>query len=99
MATPAGECDTARACNNTKTPMVLSSWATTANEEIGKEAPDAHKVFQIYMSKIPDVNYDIWARVKKSGFKALALTCDTQLLGKRLNDTRNKFSLPYHLNM
>jgi len=45
MATPAGECDTARACNNTKTPMVLSSWATTANEEIGKEAPDAHKVF------------------------------------------------------
>ena len=51
------------------------------------------------MSKMPEVNFDIWARVKKSGFKALALTCDTQLLGKRLNDTRNKFSLPYHLNM
>lgn len=99
MAHPSGECDTARACNNTKTPMVLSSWATTANEEIGAQCPDAHKVFQIYMSKMPEVNFDIWARVKKSGFKALALTCDTQLLGKRLNDTRNKFSLPYHLNM
>jgi (S)-2-hydroxy-acid oxidase len=43
------------------------------------------------MSKIPEVNADLWARVKRSGFTALALTCDTQLLGKRLNDTRNLF--------
>ena len=45
MATPAGEMDTARACEASKTPMVLSSWATTANEEIGIVAPDTHKVF------------------------------------------------------
>ena len=38
-----------------------------------------------------DVNQDIWARVKASGFKALALTCDTQLLGKRLENERVGF--------
>lgn len=51
------------------------------------------------MSKIEEVNFDIWQRVKNSGFKAFALTCDTQLLGKRLDNERNKFSLPYHLKM
>ena len=99
MATPEGEVATARACQKTKTPLVLSSWATSSNEEVGAAAPDCVKVYQVYPSKIHEVNADIWARVKKSGFTALALTCDTQLLGKRLNDTRNKFSLPHPLKM
>lgn len=99
MATPDGEVATARACNTTKTPLVLSSWATSSNEEVGAAAPDSFKVYQIYMSKIMDVNKDIWTRVKSSGFKALALTCDTQLLGKRLENERVGFSLPPHLKM
>jgi (S)-2-hydroxy-acid oxidase len=57
MATPDGECATARACNAVhQTPMVLSSWATSSNEDIGQFAPDSVKVYQIYMSKIPEVN-------------------------------------------
>lgn len=77
MAHPEGEVATARACNSSKTPLVLSSWATSSNEEVGAAAPDSMKVFQIYMSKIPEINADLWSRVKKSGFKALALTTDT----------------------
>lgn len=99
MATPDGECATARACNASKTPMVLSSWATSSNEDVGKSAPDSVKVYQIYMSKIPEVNQDIWKRVKESGFTAFAMTTDTQLLGKRLNDVRNQFSLPHPWSM
>jgi (S)-2-hydroxy-acid oxidase len=99
MANPDGECATARACNESKTPMVLSSWATSSAEDIGQFAPDSFKVYQIYMSNFEEVNSDIWARIKKSGFKALALTCDTCLLGKRLNDVRNKFSLPHPWKM
>ena len=91
MANPDGEIATARACNKTKTPLVLSSWATSLNEDVGKAAPDSMKIYQIYLSKVPEVNADIWARVRNSGFKALALTTDTQLLGKRLDDTRNGF--------
>jgi len=99
MATASGEEASAKACNKTKTPLVLSSWATTSNEVIGAAAPDTVKVYQVYPSKIHAVNADIWARVKNSGFSALALTTDTQLLGKRLNDTRNRFSLPHPFRM
>lgn len=95
MATPEGELATARACNASKIPVGLSSWSTVTNEEFGVLAPDSFKIFQIYMSKIPEVNIDIWQRIKKSGFNAVALTTDTQLLGKRHNDTRNKFQLPH----
>ena len=78
MANPEGECATARACEKMhNTPVVMSSWATTANEEFGQNAPNTTKVFQIYLSKIPEVNFDIWNRVKKSGFSALAMTTDT----------------------
>mmetsp|Transcript_14315 Transcript_14315/g.24360 ORF Transcript_14315/g.24360 Transcript_14315/m.24360 type:complete len:138 (-) Transcript_14315:625-1038(-) len=99
MATPQGEVAMAKACNNTGTPFVLSSWATTSNEEVGRAAPDVPKVYQIYVTKPPVDNIDIWQRVRRSGFGAFALTCDTQLLGKRLDDTRYKFSLPSHLKM
>ena len=43
------------------------------------------------MSKNPDVNKDIFKRVRESGFKILALTTDTQQLGKREPDVRNAF--------
>ena len=99
MAAPDGEVATARACNKSKTPLVLSSWATSSNEEVGAAAPDSMKVYQIYLSKIKEVNHDIWRRVKESGFKALALTTDTQLLGKRLENERRGFQLPPHLAM
>jgi len=78
MADPEGEVATARACNNMhKTPMVLSSWANSTNEEIGAAAPDITKIYQIYLSKVPEVNQDLWKRLRRSGFTALALTCDT----------------------
>jgi 4-hydroxymandelate oxidase len=51
------------------------------------------------MSKREEVNKDLWRRVKESGFTALLLTTDTQLLGKREKDTRNSFTLPAHLDL
>lgn len=74
--------------------MVLSSWANSTSEQIGQAAPEIVKVYQIYLSKVPEVNQDIWKRLKRSGFSAVALTCDTQLLGKRRNDVRHNFNLP-----
>jgi len=45
MATPDGEVATARACNKTKTPLALSSWATSLNEDVGQAAPDSAKIY------------------------------------------------------
>lgn len=78
MATSEGELATARAANAyMNTPIKLSSWSTTALEEVAAQAPDSLKFFQIYLSKIPEVNKDLWTRVKNAGYKALHLTIDT----------------------
>ena len=45
LADDVGEVATARACNVTKTPLVLSSWATSSNEDVGAAAPDSLKVY------------------------------------------------------
>ena len=90
----------ARAANSVlQTPLLLSSWATSSIEEIGQSAPDSLKMFQIYMSKSETVNADIWRRCRENGFRAMCLTSDTQLLGKRDNDVRIRFELPAHLDL
>jgi len=45
MATPNGEISNARACNNSKTPICLSTMATSTIEDIGTHAPDSLKMF------------------------------------------------------
>ena len=71
------ETATCRAANTSSTPFMLSNWANTPVEVIGKECPNSLKMFQIYMSKVPEVNEDLWRRVRKSGFKIMLLTTDT----------------------
>ena len=48
--------------------MMLSNLSSTALEEVAVECPNSVKSFQIYMSKIPEVNEDLWKRVRESGF-------------------------------
>jgi (S)-2-hydroxy-acid oxidase len=100
MATSEGELATARAAQAyMNTSIKLSSWSTTPLEDVASQAPDSLKFFQMYLSKIPEVNIDIYARIKKAGYKAIHLTTDTQVLGKRENDVRNGFQLPTGLTM
>jgi L-lactate dehydrogenase (cytochrome) len=91
MAHYEGEIATAKAANSSRTPVMLSNWANTPLEEFASECPDSLKMFQIYMSKVPEVNADLWKRVRESNFKIMFLTTDTQLLGKRESDMRNGF--------
>ena len=100
MAHPDGEVATARAANAVlNTPVLLSNWATTSVEDVGQNAPDCLKLFQVYMSKSDKVNADLWSRCRESGFTGICLTTDTQLLGKRDNDVRIRFNLPEHLDL
>ena len=78
MASTDGEAATARAAQAyMHTPLKLSSWSTTPLEEVAQNAPDCLKFFQIYLSKVPEVNKDLWLRVKNAGYSALAMTIDT----------------------
>ena len=50
-------------------------------------------------SKDRKVTLDLVRRAEKAGYKALAVTVDTPVLGRREADIRNKFQLPTHLTM
>ena len=78
MAHPDGEEGTFEAAQKAgQTCVTLSNWATTTAEDCARQAPDCFKIFQVYCSKYPEVNADMWRRVRESGYKAMALTCDT----------------------
>lgn len=94
-----GEISVARSCAESKTAMALSSNSNSTIEEVAQANPDGIKFFQIYMSKQETVNFDLWKRCKDNGYQGFAVTCDTQLLGKRVKDVHNKFTLPNHLSI
>lgn len=99
MAHPDGECATSRAAAKHKTLMTLSSWSTTALEEVAAAAPGGYRWFQLYVYKDRAVTLELVRRAERAGYKALAVTVDTPVLGRREADIRNRFSLPSHLTM
>ena len=56
-------------------------------------------MYQLYMAKAEEINADVFKRCREAGYKAICLTVDTQLLGKRESDFRIKFKLPVHLTL
>lgn len=99
MAHADGELATSKACVRNKTLMTLSSWSTTALEEVAAIAPGGYRWFQLYVYKDRVVTMDLIKRAEKAGYKALAVTVDTPILGRRESDIRNRFALPSHLTM
>ena len=79
--------------------FTLSTIATTSIEEIAESVPDGLRFFQLYIYKERDVTLQLIRRAENHGYKALLLTVDTPFFGKRLADTRNKFTLPSHLKL
>ncbi|XP_028243355.1 peroxisomal (S)-2-hydroxy-acid oxidase-like isoform X2 [Glycine soja] len=96
MAHPEGELATARAASAAGTIMTLSSWATSSVEEVASTGPDI-RFFQLYVFKDRNVAAQLVRRAERAGFKAIALTVDTPILGRREADIKNRFALPSHL--
>ncbi|XP_013414099.1 hydroxyacid oxidase 1 [Lingula anatina] len=99
MAHPDGEVATGRAAAAMKTCMVLSTMATSSIEEVAQASPEGLRWFQICIYRDREVTKELVRRAERSGYKALVLTVDTPMFGRRLADTRNKFTLPPHLRM
>ncbi|XP_047318626.1 glycolate oxidase-like [Impatiens glandulifera] len=98
MANPEGECATARATSAAGTIMTLSSLATSSVEEVASTGPGV-RFFQLYVLKDRYVVEKLVKRAEMSGFKAIVLTVDTPMLGRREADIKNRFSLPPHLSL
>jgi (S)-2-hydroxy-acid oxidase len=79
--------------------MTLSSWSTTSLEDVAAAAPSGLRWFQLYVYRDRAITLELIRRAERAGYKALAITVDTPVLGRREADVKNKFSLPGHLTM
>ena len=91
MAHPEGELATARAAAATGALMTVSTSATNSLEEVAAAAPGSPQWFQLYRLHSDRHTEDLVRRAGASGYRALVLTVDVPLLGRRRRDMGNDF--------
>ncbi|KAL8701802.1 MAG: hypothetical protein Q9201_004716 [Fulgogasparrea decipioides] len=94
LAHPDGEVATARACQKAGIVMGLSSFATTTLEDVAAASRDNPRVLQLYLFEEREHSSKLIQRAKKAGYRAVFLTVDTPMLGRRNTEIRNQFKLP-----
>jgi 4-hydroxymandelate oxidase len=93
LAVAEGERATARAAGGAETVMILSTLSTTPLEEV--VAASAGPVwFQLYVYRDRRATEGLVRRAEAAGCRAIVLTVDAPLLGRRERDVRNRFRLP-----
>ena len=98
LAHPEGELATARAAGAAGTVMVLSTLSTTSMEEVVAVATGP-VWFQLYVYKDRKVTEGLVRRAEEAGCRALVLTVDAPVIGRRERDIRNRFHLPPGLSV
>uniref|UniRef100_A0AC35FE48 FMN hydroxy acid dehydrogenase domain-containing protein n=1 Tax=Panagrolaimus sp. PS1159 TaxID=55785 RepID=A0AC35FE48_9BILA len=100
MAHPQGELATSMAASQTNTLMICSTLSTTKLEDIAQAASvNANLWFQLYVYRDRRITENLVSRAIASGYRALVLTVDAPMMGRRRADERNGFELPGHLKM
>ncbi|HUS32217.1 MAG TPA: alpha-hydroxy acid oxidase [Kofleriaceae bacterium] len=93
-----GELATVRAAGDAGTIFTLSTLSNTAVESV-VAAATGPVFFQLYVYKDRSATEALVRRVEAAGAKALVLTVDAPLLGRRERDVRNNFALPSQLGV
>lgn len=93
LAHPDGERATARGTAAAGTLMTLSTFSTIAMEEV-QAAATGPKWFQLYVHKDRGLTRHLVERAEAAGFRAIVLTVDVPMVGRRERDIRNGFALP-----
>ncbi|BAZ32361.1 FMN-dependent alpha-hydroxy acid dehydrogenase [Cylindrospermum sp. NIES-4074] len=102
LAHPDGEIATAQAAASAGVGMVLSTLSTKSIEEVAavrEKLPNALQWFQLYIHKDRGLTRALVERAYAAGYKALCLTVDAPVLGRRERDQRNEFTLPPGLHL
>ncbi len=93
LATPEGERAAARAAGAAGTIFILSTLSNTRVEDV-VAAATGPVWFQLYVYRDRQATEGLVRRAEAAGCKALVLTVDAPLLGRRERDVRNRFRLP-----
>lgn len=99
MAHPDGELGTRRGAARAGALMTVSTSATHTVEEVAAAAPSSPAWFQLYRQHSPAHTDDLARRAAAAGYRALVLTVDLPVLGRRRRDLRHDFALPAGLRM
>jgi 4-hydroxymandelate oxidase len=75
-------------------PFCLSTSASMAIEDVAAAAPDAERWFQLYVVGGLGYTRELVERAEQAGFRALVLTVDLPVLGRRERDQRSGFTVP-----
>jgi 4-hydroxymandelate oxidase len=98
LATPEGELATVRAAGAAGTVMILSTLSNTSIEEV-VAAASGPVWFQLYVYRDRQATEGLVRRAEAAGCKALVLTVDAPVIGRRERDVRNRFHLPPGLSV
>ncbi|MCA8913823.1 MAG: alpha-hydroxy-acid oxidizing protein [Planctomycetes bacterium] len=93
LAHSEGELATARAAAEAGVPLVVSTMANVTLEAIAA-ATSAPKWFQLYCHRDRRITEDLIRRAEAAGYRAIVVTVDAPVLGRRVADERNNFDLP-----
>ena len=93
MLHPDGEVAVARAAAATGTVMCLSTFATASPAEVAAAAPEAPHWFQLYWHPDRGIAKAVLDQAREAGFRAVVLTLDLPVLGRRERDLRLGFTL------
>ncbi|MGI8588248.1 MAG: alpha-hydroxy acid oxidase [Chloroflexia bacterium] len=93
LAAPEGELATARAAGAVGTAMCVSTASNYTLEEVADVA-SGPLFFQLYCYKDRGLTQSLVDRAREAGYRAVMLTADTPLSGRRERDIRNRFTLP-----
>lgn len=78
---------------------ITSTFASCTLEDIVASAPKGLRWFQLYVQSDWQLNKQLIQRVESLGFKALVITVDAPIIGKRREDIRNQFNLMKRLQL
>jgi 4-hydroxymandelate oxidase len=97
LADREGELATARAAKSLGALMVVSTISTVALEDVAETGVD--RWFQLYVMRDHEITARLVKRAHRAGYGAIVLTVDTPILGRRIRDERNRFTLPPGIGM
>ncbi|MFJ9821007.1 alpha-hydroxy acid oxidase [Streptomyces sp. NPDC101151] len=93
LVTPEAESACARAAGEAGALMVVSTFATRRLEDVARVARGPLWM-QLYVFRDRTVSEDLVKRAEAAGYRALVVTVDAPVRGRRVRDLRNAFALP-----
>ncbi|KAJ2784308.1 Hydroxyacid oxidase 1 [Coemansia javaensis] len=96
-----GEAATSRAASRSGSIMILSTFSTVSLEDVIAQGSGRGTQYwmQLYVYRDRSVTESIVRRAERAGYKALVVTVDAPVLGRRLADARRKFGPPPHVQL